>query len=360
MKLEISLFRFDKDSDYLPYYTKHFLKLTNEKNLLDILRAIYRNEKFSYIDSFNFPLVVNGKYLKTQTSLEDIINNFGTDLIIEPISIKRAYKDFLIDESDFQEKLELLGNFISADDIKFYEDLKIYHYSSNTLNFKSDYLGDAIILLAYDLIFKNRKLKEAILNILKSYDIGVEYHTSLKNRVLNIESFVEEQIKYIQNELNVLKEFKTISIDFEKITNFNSQDFEITHSFKDFNIAYYSFDESKKTKALLEKLDANILSLENLDLDLAKNSFKINPNLTYFVASQILLSAFDGGADFLLVDKSEDFFIFDSKRAEIEKICNREIPLAVIHISQLKQLICGDFENARKTLNKHTVKPEII
>ena len=31
MKLEISLFKFDKNSDYLPYYTKHFLKIENEK-----------------------------------------------------------------------------------------------------------------------------------------------------------------------------------------------------------------------------------------------------------------------------------------------------------------------------------------
>ena len=30
MKLEISLFKFDKNSDYLPYYTKHFLKIENE------------------------------------------------------------------------------------------------------------------------------------------------------------------------------------------------------------------------------------------------------------------------------------------------------------------------------------------
>ena len=30
MKLEISLFKFDKNSDYLPYYTKHFLKIEND------------------------------------------------------------------------------------------------------------------------------------------------------------------------------------------------------------------------------------------------------------------------------------------------------------------------------------------
>ena len=36
MKLEISLFRFDYKSDYLPYYTKNYIKINNEKNLVDI------------------------------------------------------------------------------------------------------------------------------------------------------------------------------------------------------------------------------------------------------------------------------------------------------------------------------------
>ena len=44
MKLEISLFKFDKNSDYLPYYTKHFLKIENELNMLDILNTINKNE----------------------------------------------------------------------------------------------------------------------------------------------------------------------------------------------------------------------------------------------------------------------------------------------------------------------------
>ena len=41
MKLEISLFKFDKNSDYLPYYTKHYLKIKDEKNILDILNTIW-------------------------------------------------------------------------------------------------------------------------------------------------------------------------------------------------------------------------------------------------------------------------------------------------------------------------------
>ena len=48
MKLEISLFKFDKNSDYLPYYTKHFLKIENEINILDILNTINKNAKLGF------------------------------------------------------------------------------------------------------------------------------------------------------------------------------------------------------------------------------------------------------------------------------------------------------------------------
>ena len=65
MKLEISLFKFDKNSDYLPFYTKHFLKITNEITLLDILNTINNENPFGYENDENFNLVVNSIYLKT-------------------------------------------------------------------------------------------------------------------------------------------------------------------------------------------------------------------------------------------------------------------------------------------------------
>ena len=102
----------------------------------------------------------------------------------------------------------------------------------------------------------------------------------------------------------------------------------------------------------------NFINLENLDL--AIKSFFINPKLTYFVASQILLSAFDEGADFLVVFNNDDFFIFNNKLKEIEKISNREIPLPIIHISELQMLASGDFDKAKKSFKNHKINPRII
>ena len=73
MKLEISLFKFDKKSDYLPYYTKHFLKIDNEKNLLDILKTINKTAKLGFKASENFDLVVNGVYVKASISIKELV-----------------------------------------------------------------------------------------------------------------------------------------------------------------------------------------------------------------------------------------------------------------------------------------------
>src|SRR5574344_558484 len=147
MKIEVSLFRFDKNSDYLPYYTKHFIKTKEVKTLLDILRKLNQEDKFGFYDSLNFNLVVNQKYTKASVLVEDLIKNFGNELVIEPISTKRVYKDLMINEDDFIDKLEILGEFIEKKDIENYESYKAYYYASPSLKFSQNYIGDAGVLI---------------------------------------------------------------------------------------------------------------------------------------------------------------------------------------------------------------------
>ena len=80
MKLEISLFKFDKNSDYLPYYTKHFLKIEDEKNILDILNTINKDAKLGFTNSADFDLVINGVFVKASITLIDVVVNFGIEL----------------------------------------------------------------------------------------------------------------------------------------------------------------------------------------------------------------------------------------------------------------------------------------
>lgn len=364
MKLEISLFKFDKNSDYLPYYTKHYLKIEDEKNILDILNTINKTAKLGFEKNSDFDLVINGVFVKASITLEEVIANFGEEITIEPISIRRACNDLLIDDNDFREKITILKDLAQEEDKLEYLKLKPYFYASNTLNYKNDYIGDAILILAYDLIKKNPAIANYILLALDDYEIGAQYHTSLEKRIYNFDMIIEEKIQIIQNNLNLFEPLekqnfrlnKTLIIDFGTF----EENYEIKHDFKDFNIAYYASKEPKQTLELLNKLDANILKLDSMKLDLAKNTFNKNPQITYLVASTILLDAFDNNADFLLVDTFEDFYIFDYNRKQLEKLSGREIILPIIHKNELQKLASGKHSEAKKTLDRHQINPEII
>ena len=364
MKLEISLFKFDKNSDYLPYYTKHYLKIKDEKNILDILNTINKTAKLGFEKNSDFDLVINGVFVKASITLEEVVANFGKEITIEPISIRRACNDLLIDDNDFREKITILKDLAQEEDKLEYLKLKPYFYASNTLNYKNDYIGDAILILAYDLIKKNPAIANYILLALDDYAIGTQYHTSLEKRIYNFDMTIEEKIQTIQNNLNLFEPLekqnfrlnKTLIIDFGTF----EENYEIKHNFKDFNIAYYPSKESIQTLALLNKLDANILKLDSMKLDLAKNTFNKNPQITYLVTSTILLDAFDNNADFLLVDTFEDFYIFDYNRKQLEKLSGREIILPIIHKNELQKLATGKHSEAKKTLDKHQINPEII
>ncbi len=364
MKLEISLFKFDKNSDYLPYYTKHFLKIENELNMLDILNTINKNEPLGFTNSTDFDLVINGVFAKASITLEEVVTNFGKELTIEPISIRRASNDLLIDEGDFIERIKILKDLVHEDDKNEYLKLKPYFYASNTLNYNPDYIGDAILILAYDLIQKHPEAGNLILLALDNVEIGAQYHTSLEKRIYNFDKTIEDKIHKIQNSLNFYEPLenqnfrlnKTLILDFGTF----EENYEIVHDFKGFNIAYYPSKNSEETLHLLNKLDANILKLDSMKLDLAKNTFNKNPLITYYVASTILLDAFDNNADFLVVDTNEDFYIFDYNRKQIEKICGREILIPIIHKNELQKLVVGNHQEAKKTLDKHQINPEII
>lgn len=364
MKLEISLFKFDKNSDYLPYYTKHFLKIENEKNLLDILNTINKTSRFGFENCENFDLVINQVYVKASISLEDLIKNFGKELTIEPISIRRANDDLLIDDNDFKNRITILKDLVNEEDKLEYLKLKQYFYASNTLNYKSDYIGDALLILTSDIIKKNPNIEDYILEALDEYETSASFYTSLKNRIFNFDDSIEEKIISIQKKLDIFEEIekqnfrinKTLILDFG---NFE-EDCEIKHDFKGFNIAYYPSKNPVQTINLLNKLNAKVLNLDSMKLDLAKNTFNNNPQITYFVASTILLDAFDNNADFLVVDTNEDFYIFDYNRKELEKLCGREVLLPVIHKNELQKLASGNHTEAKKTLEKHQINPEII
>lgn len=365
MKLEISLFRFDYKSDYLPYYTKNFIKVSNEKTLLDILNNINAEHAFGFENKEDFSLVVNKVYTYASITIDELVENFGNDLTIEPISIRRAHTDLLINDADFKERLKLLSEFVDEEDKAKYESYKIYFYASNTINYEYDYIGDSILLLASDLIEKNQANEQEILNSIKEYDVGAQYHTSLEKRVYNLDSSIEKKISEIKAKLALVKPIKEQEFNLEKKNSLDFGSFdvieEIKHDFNDFNLAYFEgLNEDSETLALLDQLNAKRVKTPSLKSDLALDTFHINNEFTMKLASTIMLEAFDNGADLLVVDSDNMFNLFDSNRKTLAKSCGREVILPVIHKNELVKLAIGSHEKAKETLTKHIVDPEIV
>ncbi|WP_419765285.1 MAG: DUF5644 domain-containing protein [Arcobacter sp.] len=371
MKLDISLFRFDCKSDYLPYYTKHFVNMDENNTLLTILNKLNSENEFSFENNQQTYIVVNGIYMSVMTTCKQIKTAFGADIRIEPLSIRRVNKDFIMNEDDFNSKLSILAEFISSDILnnqidkefkELYQSYKPYFYASNTLNIEHDYIGDAILLLASHLIEKFPNKEKDILNRIKDCEYGIEYHTSLSNRILNFDQTLEDKIIALRNKLNIAKpateqKFNTSkSIDFGSFKN----SLEIKHSFEDFNLAYLKSEDSQEKSNLISSLKAKVLNLQTLNQDLAKDTFHINPELTYKITSNLMLDAYDSGADFIVVDNDQDFYLLDSNRKNMQRVIGREINIPVLHINELENLAIGEHEIAKSTLKKHIIDPEII
>ncbi len=123
-KVNFKVFRFNADEDYLPYYEDYSMDVTSEEVVLDILNRIKwdHDGSFSYRRSCRHGICgacaikVNGRStLACKESMTTMLEYFGNELTIEPLSIKRAIKDMVIDKSDFWEKHEAVTPYLVAD-----------------------------------------------------------------------------------------------------------------------------------------------------------------------------------------------------------------------------------------------------
>ena len=123
-KVSFKVFRFNADENYLPYYENYDMKVTSEEVVLDILNRIKwdHDGSFSYRRSCRHGICgtcaikVNGRVtLACKESLNDMISLFGNELTIEPLSIKRAIKDLIIDKADFWEKHKAVTPYLITD-----------------------------------------------------------------------------------------------------------------------------------------------------------------------------------------------------------------------------------------------------
>ena len=177
-KVTLKTFRFNAETDYLPYYKHYEMEVGKDELILDLLNRIKweHDGSFSYRRSCRHGICgacaikVNGRAtLACKQNALELIELFGDELVIEPSSTKRAIKDMIIDKSDFWAKHAAIKPYVVADVDPHPEhetkqsidefnnfldsDLCIQcgacHYSCPALEANSDFLGPAALNAAY-------------------------------------------------------------------------------------------------------------------------------------------------------------------------------------------------------------------
>ena len=355
-KVNVSLFRFDCKTDYLPYYKSYLLYFKDIDSIYDILNMIYKIDEFEYNNIELCFVKVNGLYMNANTLVLDIISQDDT-LIIEPISTYRVTKDLVIDTQDYIQKLNILDKYLTDEEKDLYKFQYILeYYASNTINFNANYIGDHILMIAYELIKEKPEFKNELLKILQDSNNGIWYHTSLYKR-LYIRTNIVEAIYY--ELINMIEESLFTENNSMPSNIIFSDDIQIKQSFKNFNIAVYKCGDTQ-FKSLIIKSDATYIKLESQHNDLALNSQKINKDFSLKIAGEILLEAKDNNADFLIVNDKKMLNIFDGMQLQIAKIVGRNINVPIITKEQFIMLLDKEKDINKLGFNKHQIKVDFF
>lgn len=200
-KLILQVFRFNHKTDYLPYYKKHVVKIDMQKSVADLLAVVSENElDFGYETEDFSAIKINKKALFVNTKLEEVVEFFGEELTLEPLSPKRVLKDFIINKDDFEEKFDLLDAFVDASDRKLYKSYIREYYSSEVINLEDEFLGDALFAFAYDMVEKYPQMKNKILDAISS-ETGIWLHINTSNKLYPVNFELERKVEFLKNEI---------------------------------------------------------------------------------------------------------------------------------------------------------------
>lgn len=201
-KLELSVFRFDAKTDFLPYYKKHIIKIDRSKTVKDLLALIQEQEHtFTYPTGEFAAIKINSKALFTTETIDAIVEHFGKELTLEPLSSRRVINDMIINDDDFYASFDLLDAYVDSKDKALFKHYIIYHYASSIMALDDNFQGDALFAFAYDMIQKHPSQKENILRVVADANTGIFLHVKLCNKIFPCAKEVEQKINLLKNEI---------------------------------------------------------------------------------------------------------------------------------------------------------------
>ena len=327
--LEVRAFFFNAKTDYLPYY-KNFTVILKEtdttKSLLSEVRA--QNENFAYPEE-KLLFKLNELVCTGEETIEEVVEKLGTSLLLEPVVSYRSNHCLMINDDDFSTSFELLSPYASEEDKVYYDSLYAVHYASETFKFSHDYIGDAVLALAYKMISEGSEYEEEILEAVSDeYDglAACEYENNL---------FSGEGVGTAIKALHDMVTYPKSSRVFENITRKFSEKALKTFdadSIEGKHIACYA-GQSTLEAIVHQKIDekgGKVLHFPRAKRLCGRTLLGKQDNLAYLKAATTLLDALDAGAELLVIVNNQDYAFFRENFSSIQKRIGREIPLPLM------------------------------
>ncbi|MBR8464095.1 hypothetical protein KDD93_05855 [Campylobacter sp. faydin G-24] len=334
--LSVKIFKFNAKNDITSHYKPFIFDNFNFLSLNELLKAT--KEQDPYLDFKDLKYVkVNGMIAPLSWNFKDIMPH-NNKLVIEPLSIRRAVKDLIIDTSDFKDSFERFAKFCNDEDRVEFNELLPYFYAGYIREFEPSFMGCSGIIFAKYLCEKYPQRQDEILNVVKD-DIFIA-ETYLDGYICWSDEIYKEALKWLKDRLP-LPGISKFESEFYRV-KFKPQNLDqnkIKHDFNGFNIAFYG--DSKTKNAM--NLKAKFIKLDSMSLPCGFNLLKFNKPLAIKIASKIVFDALDNGADFMLVDSMEAFYMFDSLSKELQKVACRELDnFFILKLDEFYAISCGE------------------
>ncbi|MCF6340764.1 MAG: hypothetical protein L3J10_08480, partial [Sulfurimonas sp.] len=106
-RLNIELFKFNYETDYLPYCKHYEIQYNDTHSVDDILEMINSIESLEYEKNCN--LRINKQFINSSKLVVDVVKKLGNNLKFESICEYRAKADLKIINTDLVDKIKLFS-----------------------------------------------------------------------------------------------------------------------------------------------------------------------------------------------------------------------------------------------------------
>lgn len=198
-RIELNVFRFDAKRDFTPVYEKCEIEYKQDFKLSDILKSIPLFE-FEYEEYI--ALKLNKIAIFEDLLVSDLVEEFGKNWILDPISLKYAYKDLKIDRDS---ALKFYSRFFeSAKFLSVSEKNELIKYIN--INFISpqknpEYFGDGFFLYSKWLLNRYPNEAKKFLNSIGDQKNGIMNFVSVKNFIYPRSDRIDMEIFELQKML---------------------------------------------------------------------------------------------------------------------------------------------------------------